>query len=137
MESVISLIASVALASGLLHLWWIGLHGVRAAQARIEADAEWWNAWRSVSADIHGATEVQSGPGTMTLTTADGRVYRYSVNAQGQWVRTALSGGTSVLAVAVASVSCEPDASGVKIRVVYRDGVVRQGYAVTLKGAGL
>lgn len=57
--------------------------------------------------DIHSAVSVGIYDSTMDLSVTNGTEYRYWVNADGQLVRVQLGGGTTVMAVGVASMKPE------------------------------
>ncbi|MCL6598463.1 MAG: prepilin-type N-terminal cleavage/methylation domain-containing protein [Alicyclobacillus macrosporangiidus] len=136
LEAVVALTLSAALATVLARTWIaLGL-GARAMTATAEEEAVWWNARRVLAADLHTAVQASADTAGLRLVTADGRVYRYTVNSQGQLVRTAVGGGTAVIAVGVASASFTVS-SGVDVRLSFRSGVERTWYAATLAGIGL
>ncbi|WP_074953102.1 hypothetical protein [Alicyclobacillus macrosporangiidus] len=135
LEAVVALMLSAALATVLARTWIaLGL-GTRAMTGAAEEEAVWWNARRVLAADLHAAVQASADTAGLRLVTADGRVYRYTVNGQGQLVRTAAGGGTAVIAVGLTSASFTVS-SGVDVRLSFRSGVERTWYAVTLAEIG-
>jgi hypothetical protein len=92
---------SALLLTTLVRVWlslWLG--EVRLLDG-FETDAMWMSAGRMLQHDIHAATEASAGNGQLQLTLADGTVYVYQKNSNGQLVRVRTGGGTAVAAAGV------------------------------------
>ncbi|KPV43243.1 hypothetical protein [Alicyclobacillus ferrooxydans] len=106
--------------------------GQREIYQRLDTNAMWNSAARVVREDVHSAKTVQSVPGGMDVSEADGRVYRYQVNTSAELVRTQVGGGTSVLAVGVQAMAASVDVYGVKVTLQFADRSSEQLYTTFL-----
>jgi hypothetical protein len=138
--SLLEVCASVLFGTGLLVLvlrlmvsLWMG--EIRWGAAA-ETFAMWSNVHRVLEQDAHAAVGAGVVWNALSLTLADGTVYRYAVNGSAQLVRTRNGGGTAVLASGVRSVVPVIQGGIVTFTVTFTNGDTRTMTVCTLIGAG-
>lgn len=92
---------------------WLGMLEVSSMSANLQ---------RVMAQDIHCSSSAGFMYNQLTLTSLDGKNFRYFVNQEGQLIRVQVGGGTAVLAEGIATFHVSLSGKLVKLDVSYKSG---------------
>ena len=102
---------------------WVGCNAVT---SRLEVDAAWLQMERVVEADLHSSTITTLSNGALSVSTVNGKSYRYLVNSNHELVRVEQGGGAAVVASGMISFHALSESGLVHVFATFADGVSRE-----------
>ena len=125
-EAIIGLFGTALMLTVTMKVLFTSWVGCNAVTSRLEVDAAWLQMERVVEADLHSSTITTLSNGALSVSTVNGKSYRYLVNSNHELVRVEQGGGAAVVASGIISFHALSESGLVHVFATFADGGSRE-----------